>query len=51
MKAMLAILVSLLLLGLVSAIWIVAWSIFEETKLGMAIINKIKHRKGGNKNE
>lgn len=47
MKVMLTILVSLILLGLVCAVWMLAWSIFEESKLGMAIIDKIKHRKGG----
>lgn len=47
MKVMLAILVSLILLCLVCATWMLAWSIFEETELGMAIIDKIKRRKGG----
>ena len=47
MKVMLTILVSLIFLGLVCSVWMLVWSIFEETKLGMAIIDKIKHRKGG----
>lgn len=42
MKVMLAILVSLILLGLVCAVWMLIWSIFEETKLGQIIVEKIE---------
>lgn len=44
---MLSILVYIILLGLACLVWMFVWSIFEETKLGMAIVDKIKHRKGG----
>lgn len=44
---MLSILICIILLGLSCAIWMLVWSIFEETELGAVIINKIKNRKGG----
>lgn len=42
MKVILAILVSLILLGLICAVWMLAWSIFEESELGQILISKIK---------
>ena len=42
MKVMLAILVSLILLGLIGSVWMLAWSIFEDSKLGQIIIEKIE---------
>ena len=42
MKVMLAILVCLILLGLVCSVWMLVWSIFEESELGQIIISKIK---------
>ena len=42
MKVILAILVSLILLGLVCAVWMLVWSIFEESELGQILISKIK---------
>lgn len=46
MKIILSILLCIILLGLVCVVWMLAWSIFEETELGMTIIDKIKHCKG-----
>lgn len=47
MKIILLILVCIIWLGLSCAIWMLVWSMFEETELGAVIINKIKNRKGG----
>lgn len=41
------ILVCIIWLGLACAIWMLVWSMFEDTKLGATIIDKIKHRKDG----
>lgn len=38
----LLIIVIIILLGLASAIWLVAWSAFEDTELGQILILKIK---------
>jgi len=38
----LLIIVIIILLGLASAIWLVAWSAFEDTELGQTLISKIK---------
>lgn len=32
----------IIMLGLVCAVWLVTWSLFEETKLGQIIIEKIE---------
>ena len=45
MKIILLILVCIILLGLTCDIWMLVWSIFEETELGAVIIDKIKYRK------
>ena len=42
MKVVLVILVSFILLGLVCAVWMLVWSIFEESKLGQIIVEKIE---------
>jgi hypothetical protein len=42
MKVLLAILVCLILLGLVCSVWMLVWSIFEESELGQILISKIK---------
>lgn len=42
MKVILAILVCLILLGLVCSVWMLVWSIFEDTELGQILISKIK---------
>ncbi len=47
MKIILLILICIIWLGLACAIWMLVWSMFEETELGAVIIDKIKHRKGG----
>ena len=47
MKIILSIFICITLFSLVCAVWMFVWSVFEETELGMAIIDKIKHRKGG----
>ena len=47
MTIILSILICVILLGLSCAIWIFVWSIFEETELGVVIVDKIKNRKGG----
>lgn len=46
MKILLMILVGIIWLGLACAIWMLVWSMFEETELGATIIDKIKYRKG-----
>ena len=47
MKIIFSILVCIILLGFACVVWMFVWSMFEETELGMTIIDKIKHRKGG----
>lgn len=44
---LLIILVCIIWLGLACAIWMLVWSMFEDTELGAIIIDKIKHRKDG----
>ena len=47
MKIILLILFCIISVGLTCAVWMLVWSIFEETELGAAIVDKIKNRKGG----
>lgn len=47
MTVILLILACTIWLGLACAIWMLVWGMFEDTELGAIIIDKIKHRKGG----
>ena len=43
----LMILVCIICLGLACAIWMLVWSMFEDTELGATIVDKIKNCKDG----